>query len=107
MQLGGLHHLTAITGNVRGNNDFFTNTLGMRRVKKTVNQDDVSAYHLFYADGKATPGTDVTFFDWPMPRERRGTHSIARTGLRVDGDESLRYWADRLREKGVAHGGIV
>ena len=52
----------------------------MRLVKKTVNQDDVSAYHLFYADGLASPGTDLTFFDWPAAPERRGTHSIARTG---------------------------
>jgi len=63
MQLSGIHHLTAITANARGNHAFYTRTLGMRLVKKSVNQDDVSAYHLFYADGVATPGTDLTFFN--------------------------------------------
>ena len=81
LQLGGLHHVTAITADAPGNRRFYTDTLGLRLVKKTVNQDDTSAYHLFYADGLASPGTDMTFFDWPLPRERRGTHSIARTGL--------------------------
>ena len=95
MQLHGIHHLTAVTANARGNHAFFTQTLGMRLVKKTVNQDDVSAYHLFYADGQGTPGTDITFFDWPAAPERRGTQSIVRTGLRVAGRESVGYWADR------------
>ena len=100
MQLRGFHHLTAITGDIANNRKFFTDLLGMRLVKKTVNQDDVSAYHLFYADGRGSPGSDVTFFDWPMPREQRGTHSIVRTGLRV-APSSLDYWRDRLRENGV------
>ena len=86
MQLHGIHHLTAITTNARGNHVFYTDVLGMRLVKKTVNQDDVSAYHLFYADGKGSPGTDLTFFDWPAVPERRGTHSIVGTGLRVGGE---------------------
>ena len=107
MQLTGIHHLTAITADARGNHAFYTGTLGMRLVKKTVNQDDVSAYHLFYADALANPGTDLTFFDWPVGRERRGTHSIARTGLRVSGEDSLRWWAERLRDAGLAQGGIV
>ena len=102
MQLHGFHHLTAITADIAANRKFFTDTLGMRLVKKTVNQDDVSAYHLFYADGRARPGTDVTFFDWPMPREQRGTHSIVRTGLRVS-PSSLSYWRDRLRKLHVVH----
>ena len=72
MQLGGLHHVTAVTTEASENVAFYTEVLGLRLVKKTVNQDDVSAYHLFYADGKATPGTDLTFFDWPVARERRG-----------------------------------
>ena len=63
MQLTGIHHLTAITADARRNHDFYTRTLGMRLVKKTVNQDDTSAYHLFYGDGEATPGSDITFFD--------------------------------------------
>ena len=107
MQLTGFHHLTAVTADAPGNRAFYTDTLGMRLVKKTVNQDDVSAYHLFYADGKGSPGTDVTFFDWPAVRERRGTRSIARTGLRVAGVDGLRYWADRLGERNVTHGDIV
>ena len=72
MQLTGIHHLTAITADAPGNNRFYTETLGMRRVKKTVNQDDTSAYHLFFADGAGSPGSDLTFFDWPVAPERRG-----------------------------------
>ena len=101
MQLRGIHHLTAVTADAPGNVAFYTGVLGMRLVKKTVNQDDVSAYHLFYADGEATPGTDLTFFDWPAAPERRGTHSIVRTGLRVAGEGSLRWWDGRLREAGI------
>ena len=107
MQLTGLHHLTAVSANASGNHAFYTGVLGMRLVKRTVNQDDVSAYHLFYADALASPGTDVTFFEWPVPRERRGTDSITRTGLRVAGEKSLRWWRDRFDEAGVPHGGIV
>jgi glyoxalase family protein len=99
MQLTGIHHLTAVTANAPGNHAFYTQTLGLRMVKKTVNQDDTSAYHLFYADGKGSPGTDITFFDWPTPPERRGTRSIVRTGLRVASAESLTFWADRLQAK--------
>ncbi|MBV9517031.1 MAG: ring-cleaving dioxygenase [Hyphomicrobiales bacterium] len=102
MQLKGIHHLTAITADASGNHAFYTRVLGMRLVKKTVNQDDVSAYHLFYADGEATPGSDLTFFDWPVERERRGTHSIDRTALRVAGEPSLKWWSARLREHGVS-----
>jgi glyoxalase family protein len=107
MQLTGIHHLTAVTGDAPRNHDFYTRTLGMRLVKKTVNQDDTSAYHLFYADGEATPGSDITFFDWPVTAEKRGTHSISRTGLRVAGADSLRWWKARFDEQGVAHGDIV
>jgi glyoxalase family protein len=96
MQLIGIHHLTAITAQAGRNHDFYTRTLGLRLVKKTVNQDDVSAYHLFYADGKATPGTDMTFFDWPAAPERRGTNSITQTAFRVPGDASIQWWAERL-----------
>ncbi len=106
MQLTGIHHLTAITADAAANRRFYTDTLGLRLVKKTVNQDDTSAYHLFYADGEATPGTDLTFFDWPVARERRGTHSISRTGLRVAGEAGLEYWAARLRDAGVDAGQI-
>jgi glyoxalase family protein len=102
MQLHGIHHLTAVTANASGNHDFYTRVLGMRLVKKTVNQDDTSAYHLFYADGQGSPGTDLTFFDWPVERETRGTHSITRTGLRVAGREALEHWAARLAEHKIA-----
>ncbi|MDO5606544.1 MAG: ring-cleaving dioxygenase [Paracoccus sp. (in: a-proteobacteria)] len=105
MDLTGIHHLTAITADAPANNRFYTETLGLRRVKKTVNQDDTSAYHLFFADGAGSPGTDLTFFDWPVARERRGTHSISRTGLRVD-EASLDYWAGRLRDAGLSAGAI-
>lgn len=106
MQLTGIHHLTAVSADAPGNLRFYTQALGMRLVKKTVNQDDVSAYHLFYADGKASPGSDLTFFDWPVERERRGTRSIARTMLRVAGEESLGWWERRLADLGVAHSAI-
>lgn len=107
MQLTGIHHLTAVTADAPANHAFYTRTLGMRLVKKTVNQDDVSAYHLFYADAVASPGSDLTFFDWRVPPERRGTNSIIRTTLRVAGRASLDFWALRLTENGVAHDGIV
>ncbi len=107
MQLTGIHHLTAISAAIRANHAFYTQVLGMRLVKRSVNQDDVSAYHLFYADAKGTPGTDLTFFDWPVPPERRGTRSIVRTSLRVDGRASLDWWSDRLDQQGVVHGEIV
>jgi len=107
MQLTGIHHLTAVSAKIRDNHLFFTQTLGMRLVKRSVNQDDVSAYHLFYADAKGTPGTDLTFFDWPVPAEKRGTSSIARTSLRVAGADTLEWWAACLREKGVTSGPIV
>lgn len=103
MQLEGIHHLTAISADAPGNRRFYEGVLGMRLVKKTVNQDDVSAYHLFYADGLATPGTDITFFDWPAAPERRGTHSIARTALRVAGPKTLDWWKEHLAEHRVKH----
>lgn len=98
MQLLGIHHLTAISADARGNHDFYTSVMGMRLVKKTVNQDDVSAYHLFYADKDANPGTDLTFFDWPVAREQRGTRAITRTALRVNGQKTLGFWRDRLKQ---------
>jgi glyoxalase family protein len=106
MHLNGIHHLTAVSADARGNHDFYTRVMGMRLVKKTVNQDDVTAYHLFYADGMATPGSDITFFDWPAAPERRGTNAIVRTALRVDGQAALDYWVARLDELGVRHGAI-
>ena len=102
MQLTGIHHLTAVSADIRENYRFYTQVLGMRLVKRSVNQDDVSAYHLFYADAIGSPGTDLTFFDWAMPREQRGTHSITRTHLRVNGREALQWWAGHLKEAQVS-----
>jgi glyoxalase family protein len=104
MQLAGVHHLTAISADAPGNVRFYSQVLGLRLVKKTVNQDDVSAYHLFYADAQGSPGTDITFFDWPAEPERRGTRSISRTGMRVNGEASLRWWQEHLRKAGVTVG---
>ncbi|AOG05902.1 ring-cleaving dioxygenase [Bosea sp. RAC05] len=101
MKLTGIHHVTAISADAPGNRRFYVETLGMRLVKKTVNQDDTSAYHLFYADGAGSPGTDLTFFDWPAPPARRGTHSIVRTSLRVADEASLDWWRQRLTAAGV------
>ncbi len=101
MELTGIHHVTAVSARIRDNHHFYTRALGMRLVKRSVNQDDVGAYHLFYADALGTPGTDLTFFDWPVPPERRGSRSVARTGLRVGGAASVAWWAERLRALGV------
>jgi glyoxalase family protein len=107
LNLTAFHHLTAVTAHAAENYTFYTQTLGMRLVKKTVNQDDVRAYHLFYADGEATPGSDLTFFDWPtVPPETRGSHTITRTGLRVGSAASLTWWAARFAQLGVKHSEI-
>ncbi|MEJ1977753.1 MAG: VOC family protein [Acetobacteraceae bacterium] len=102
MPLEGIHHLTAVSAHIARNLAFYTQTLGLRLVKKSINQDDVSAYHLFYADGIASPGTDLTFFDWPVPPERRGTRSITRTGLRIAGEPAFAWWTQRFAELGVS-----
>jgi glyoxalase family protein len=107
LQLTGIHHLTAVSASIRQNHHFYVGTLGMRLVKRSVNQDDPSAYHLFYADAVGSPGSDLTFFDWPVPREQRGTRSIVRTALRVAGAETLAWWKEHLAEKGVSAGEIV
>jgi len=107
MQLAGLHHLTAVTGQAAANVTFYTEVLGLRLVKKTVNQDDVAAYHLFYGDEVGSPGTEVTFFDWPWASPNRpGTGTIAETALRVDGAEALAWWADRFDRLGVEQGAV-
>lgn len=107
MDLLGIHHLTAVSAQIRENHRFYTQSLGMRLVKRSVNQDDVSAYHLFYADAQGSPGTDLTFFDWPVAREGRGTRSITRTYLRVAGLDALTWWSQHLRELGIAAGEIT
>ena len=107
MFLNGIHHVTAVSGHIGQNVDFYTRVLGLRLVKKSVNQDDVSAYHLFYADKLGSPGTDMTFFDWPQAgSDGRGTDSIVTTAFRVNGRAALDYWTDRLTQQGVEHSGI-
>lgn len=101
MQVHGFHHVTAVTARIRDNLGFYTGVLGLRLVKRTVNQDDTSAYHLFYADARGNPGTDLTFFDFDLPPARRGTRSIVRTGFRVRDTETLEWWAERLRRHGA------
>jgi glyoxalase family protein len=105
--LPGLHHVTAITGDAPANLDFYTRVLGMRLVKKTVNQDDLSAYHLFYADAVGSPGTDLTFFDWPYsPANRPGVGTIGPVALRVGDERALEWWQRAFGTAGVRHGEI-
>ncbi len=108
MELSGIHHVTAVTGDASRNVAFYTQALGMRLVKKTVNQDDVSAYHLFYADGVGSPGTDMTFFDWPQAGPTRpGVGTTVTTALRVPSRAALDWWGERLNTFGVPHSGIT
>src|SRR5579871_6720533 len=106
MQLGGIHHVTAITGDASRNVAFYTDTLGLRLVKKTVNQDDVSAYHLFYGDEIGHAGTEMTFFDWPVGPHTPGAGMVAATAFRVPGREALEKWVQRFDDLAVAHGQI-
>ena len=104
MQLTGLHHITAVSAKIADNLSFYTNVLGLRLVKKSVNQDDVSAYHLFYADKVGSPGTDMTFFDWPrIGPNYRGTDSIAGTAFRVKSRAALEFWVERLDSLDIPH----
>lgn len=102
MQLHGIHHVTAITANITANHAFYTDVLGLRLVKKTVNQDDVSAYHLFYGDGAGHAGSDITFFDWPSPAARHGRDSISQTSFRVP-EQSLAWWSERFDARAIKH----
>lgn len=107
MKLEGIHHVSALTANADANHDFFTRILGMRLVKKSVNQDNPSSYHLFYADAVGTPGTDMTYFDIPMAgRTHPGVSSISNTAFRVKSEGALDYWLARFDEFGVPHGKI-
>ncbi|MGH7863133.1 MAG: VOC family protein, partial [Candidatus Dormibacteraceae bacterium] len=104
-QIAGIHHVTAVTGAASQNVHFYTEVLGLRLVKKTVNQDDVSAYHLFYGDAVGTPGTELTFFDWPQsPAARPGATTIAPIALSVADEHGLNWWSDRFRSLGVRSG---
>ncbi|TRM10945.1 ring-cleaving dioxygenase [Lentibacillus cibarius] len=103
----GIHHVTAMTDNAERNYQFFTEVLGMRLVKKTINQDDIHTYHTFFADDVGSPGTDMTFFDFPnVPKGTPGTNSISRVGLRVPNDAALDYYLERFKEFGVKNEGI-
>ncbi|MFP7493905.1 ring-cleaving dioxygenase [Terribacillus saccharophilus] len=105
--LKGLHHVTAITSSAEKNYEFFTYVLGMRLVKKTVNQDDIQTYHLFFADDKGSAGTDMTFFDFPgIPKGTHGTNEIYKTSFRVPTDAALAYWVKRFDRLKVKHHGI-
>jgi glyoxalase family protein len=97
MQLDGVHHVTCITGDAPRNVDFYTRVLGLRLVKKTVNQDDPTVYHLFYADDEGSPGSDITFFEYPgVRRGRSGDGMVHTIGWRVGSDEALDFWEKRL-----------
>jgi glyoxalase family protein len=102
MKLEGIHHITAITGDAPANVDFYAGLLGMRMVKKTVNQDDPTVYHLFYADELGSPGADLTFFEYPgVPAGQAGDGMIHRIVWRIGGAEALDFWQRRLEREGI------
>jgi glyoxalase family protein len=102
MKLDGIHHITAITGDAPGNVDFYTRVMGLRMVKRSVNQDDPTVYHLFYGDEHATPGLDLTFFEYPGAAPgRAGEGMIHRILWRVGSPAALDFWADRLASEGI------
>jgi glyoxalase family protein len=102
MRLEGIHHITAITADAQRNIDFYVSVLGLRMVKKTVNQDNPTVYHLFYADEKGDPGSDLTFFEYPgIAIGRAGDGMVHRIGWRLGSPEALDFWAGRLSEHDV------
>jgi glyoxalase family protein len=104
VQLEGVHHITAITGDAPRNVDFYTRVLGLRLVAKTVNQDDPSVYHLFYADEQGRPGAELTFFEYPHAAPGRvGAGMVHRIVSRVGSEEALAFWAERFAAEGVPH----
>lgn len=106
-QIRGIHHVTAMTSSAEKIYRFFTDTLGLRLVKKTVNQDDIEAYHLFFADDLGSAGSDMTFFDFPgISQGVKGTNTISRTSFRVKSDASLMYWINRFNEHQIDHSEI-
>jgi glyoxalase family protein len=103
MRLEGIHHITAITGDAHRNVDFYTGVLGLRMVKKTVNQDDPSVYHLFYADEQGSPGADLTFFEYPGAAPGRpGEGMVHRIVWRIGSAEAIDFWDARLADRDVA-----
>jgi glyoxalase family protein len=102
MKFEGIHHVTCITADAPGNVDFYVRVLGLRLVKKSVNQDDPTVYHLFYADEKGSAGSDITFFEYPQARRgRAGSGMVHRIVFRVGSDEALDFWAERLTREGI------
>ena len=102
MRLEGIHHITAITGNAQRNVNFYTGVLGLRMVKKTVNQDDPTVYHLFYADEQGSPGADLTFFEYPGAAPgRAGAGMVHRIVWRVGSAEAIEFWEQRLANRDV------
>ena len=107
INLRGIHHVTAITSSAEENYKFFTNIMGMRLVKKTINQDDINTYHLFFADDIGSPGTDITFFDFKgISKAVHVNDEIARTSFRVKDDKSIDYWLKRLNHYKIKNSGI-
>lgn len=107
MILKGIHHVSSLTAVATDNFNFYTKTLGLRLVKKTVNQDNPSVYHLFYGDEKGNPGTEFTFFEIPhIAPNHNGNNSISGISLRVANDEALNYWKDRFRQFNIDHDDI-
>src|SRR5262252_5788820 len=103
MRLEGVHHVTAISGDVLENVDFYTRVLGLRLVGKSVNQDDPSVYHVFFSDEHGRPGADITFFEYRgAPRGRAGSGMVHRVLWRVTGEPALAFWEARLAKEGVA-----
>ncbi|HEV3472416.1 MAG TPA: VOC family protein [Actinomycetota bacterium] len=102
MKLEGIHHVTAITGDAPRNVEFYAGVLGLRLVKKTVNQDDPTVYHLFYADERGSAGSDITFFEYPgVPRGRAGDGMVHRVVFRIASSEALDFWEERLSKEGI------
>jgi glyoxalase family protein len=102
MRFEGIHHITCITADAPGNVDFYVRVLGLRLVKKSVNQDDPTVYHLFYADEKGSAGSDLTFFEYPQARRgRAGAGMVHRIVFRASSDEALTFWEERLAAEGV------
>jgi len=107
LSLKGMHHVSSLSAHIGRTRDFYTRVLGMRPVITTVNQDDPSMYHLFFADEKGSPGSDMTVFDMPRAAaEHRGNNAISLTTLRVNGEPALRYWEERLTSLRVPHGEV-
>lgn len=107
LKLSGMHHVSSLSAHIDRTRDFYTRVLGLRPVITTVNQDDTSMYHLFFADGKGSPGSDMTVFDLPhAAAEQRGNNAISLTSFRVNGKAALQYWDERLTELRVPHGEV-